>query len=355
MAEESFQEKTEEASPRKLEQAREDGNVAKSAEFNSVFILLFGVMSLSFIATRMFEHLRYGFKLFYQEVGNLTLTIATVSHFAAIGIKTILTLVGPFALVIMIVGLAVNIWQVGFLFTLKPLAPKLSKINPIAGFGKFFKLKSFVELVKGLIKLVIVGNIAYFTLMSYQHDYLRLMNATVVEIIGFICTVMFQVAVRVLAALMILAILDLYYQRWQYRKDMRMSKVEVKDEQKQSEGDPQVKSHIRSMQMARARDRMMQKVPEADVVITNPTQLAIALKYDPAEMEAPIVLAKGARLIAQRIKETAIACNIPIYENKPLARSLYKMCDTGKAIPVELFQAVAEVFAYVYKLRNRQV
>lgn len=354
MADDSFQEKTEEASPKRLAQAKEEGKVAKSTDFNSVFILLFGLMTLSFISTRIFNHLLFGFEVFYQQVGHLTLTIESTRYFVFLGLRSLVQLLGPFVLVITIVGIVVNISQVGFLFTTKPLTPDLSKINPLSGFGKFFNMKALAELLKGLFKLLIVGVIAYDTLMSYQDRYLSLVNDSLVEIITFIGRVMFQVAARILGALLVLAILDLFYQRWQFKKDMRMSKEELKDEQKQAEGDPQVKTAIRSLQLTRARARMMEKVPQADVVITNPTEFAVALKYAPDKMDAPRVLAKGARLIARKIKKIAMEHNIPIYENKPLAQSLYKLCDIGKEVPVELFQAVAEVFAYVYKLRNRR-
>ena len=180
------------------------------------------------------------------------------------------------------------------------------------------------------------------------------MHASIGKILFFISNMLFQIAIRTTGALFFLALADLLYQRWQYKKDLKMTKQEVKDEMKQAEGDPQVKSHIRSLQLSRARERMMQKVAEADVVITNPTRLAVALKYDLENMDAPVVLAKGARLIAQRIRQLALEHDIPIVENKPLAQSLFKMCEVGREIPFELFHAVAEVFAYVYHLKNKK-
>lgn len=353
MADDSFQEKTEEATPRKLAKAREEGKVAKSVEFNSVFILLFGLMALNFISTKIFTDLKYDFRLFYQNIGDFDLTIDSTRKLLTTGIGTMLSLIAPFVGTIAMMGIVVNVVQVGFVFTTKPLEPNLAKLNPITGFSKFFNLKSSVELVKGIFKLIVVGGIAYVTLKSHEDDYLKLIHADIADIISFIGTVMFQLGVRTLGALLVLAILDLIYQRWQFKKDMKMSKEEVKDESKQAEGDPQVKTAIRSLQLSRARQRMMDKVPEADVVITNPTELAIALKYDPENMGAPVIVAKGQRLIARKIREVAAKHSIPIYENKPLARSLYKLGQIGKEVPIELFHAVAEVFAYVYRLRNR--
>lgn len=354
MAEDSFQDKTEDATPKRLEKAREEGNVAKSVEFNSVVMLFAGLMSLSFMGTHIFSKLVSGFRIFYNEAGSMSLTLDSINYYIHLGVKSFLSLVGPFAGVMLLVGLAANISQVGFMFSPKALAPKFSKVNPIKGMKKLVSPKSLVELVKGIVKLSIIGTIAYSTLMGHQDEYLRLMNESVGGILSFIADVMFQVAIRTTMALLLLAIIDMIYQRWQYKRDMRMSKQEVKDEHKQAEGDPLVKGAIRSMQQQRARERMMDKVPEADVIITNPTRLAIALKYDPDELGAPVVLAKGARLIAKKIREVAEKHNIPIYENKPLARSLYKLGEVGKEIPAELFRAVAEVFAFVFQMKNRR-
>jgi len=255
--------------------------------------------------------------------------------------------------VLALVGIGVNLVQVGFLFTLKPLTPNFKKLNPLSGFKKFVSPKSFVELLKGVLKLLIVGLIAYWTIISQKERYLALIYQDVGEIALFIASIVFQVAVRTVSALVVLALLDLFYQRWQYKKDMRMTKEQVKEEHKQAEGDPLVKSQIKSLQQSRSRERMMDAVAEADVVITNPTQLAVALKYDMEEMTAPMILAKGARHLAKRIKEVAQKHDIQIVENKPLAQSLYKIGEVGKEIPYELFQAVAEIFAYVFQMKNR--
>jgi len=354
MAEDSFQEKTEEATPKRKHEARQEGNVPKSGEFNSAFILLFGLSTLYFVGSTILEKLIRGFQLFYQEVGSMRVDVMSVRHYAEIGFHALIGIVLPVLTVLAIVGVAINVVQVGFLFTLKPITPKFSKLNPISGLKKFVSPKSLVELAKGIIKIVIVGMVAYPAVMERHQEYMTLIYADVEEILRFVASVVFSLMMRTTVVLVIFALFDLIYQRWQFKRDMRMTKQQVKDESKQAEGDPLVKGQIRSMQLLRARERMMEKVPEADVIVTNPVRLAIALKYNPDNMQAPIVLAKGARLMAKRIRELAREHNIPIYENKPLARSLYKLAKVGKEIPYELFHAVAEVFAYVYQLKNRK-
>jgi len=347
------QEKTEQATPKRLSKAKEEGKVPKSAEFNSAFILLFGFLSLSFIASDILTKLIHGFRVFYQEVGGMTLDMESVAYYLKVGLQSFFGLIIPFIATISIVAVAVNVAQVGFMFSTKKLQPKFSQLNPITGLKKIVSPKSLVELIKGLIKLSIVGVIAYTTLMSHEGEYMLLAYASIYNIINFISSLVYTLGLRIAIALVFFAILDFAYQKWQFKREMKMSKVEIKDEHKQAEGDPLLKSQIRSLQLQRARVRMMDAVPEADVIITNPTHIAIALKYDPGKSAAPIVLAKGARKIAEKIKAVALENGIPIVENKPLARSLLKTCEIGKEVPLELFKAVAEVFAYVYSLRNR--
>jgi flagellar biosynthetic protein FlhB len=345
MAEESFQEKTEQATPKRIAKAREEGNVAKSVELNSVFILFFGLLTLYFLGGKILNHLVLLFKTVYQEAGNFLISESSIQYYFSYSLKAMVGLMAPLLIVIAIVGVGVNVAQIGLLFTTKPLTPNLAKLNPITGFKRLFALKSLVELVKGILKILIVGLIAYAVITSEKDNYLLLMNESVGNILIFASKLVFRIAIYATAALLVLAIFDFVYQKWQYKKNLMMTKQEVKEEAKEAEGDPLIKSTIRSIQRARARQRMMESVPEADVVVTNPTELAVALKYDPETMAAPEVVAKGARLIAQKIKEIATEHGIPIYENKPLAQSLYKMSTIGNQIPFELFHAVAEVFA----------
>ena len=250
------------------------------------------------------------------------------------------------------VGFIANVMQVGFQISTEAMALKLSKLNPISGMKRFVSLKSLVEIVKSIIKIFFIGGIAYLLVEGEIKAFPVLVHQEVGQILVFIARVAIKICFFVCLAMILLAVLDYIYQRWQYEQDLKMTKQEVKDESKQTYGDPQVKARIRSVQMEMARRRMMDAVPEADVVITNPTHLAIALKFDAREMIAPRVLAKGSGHIAQRIREIAAENKIPLFEQKPLAQALYKMVEIGDYIPPELYRAVAEVLAYVYRLKG---
>lgn len=352
MAEESFQEKTEQPTARRLQETREKGQVAKSAELNSAFILLTGITLLYFSGAGMFNQLLDQFKIVYQDLNGVSREAGSVQYLLSAGLKPFLAIVAPLLIVLTVIAIGSNVAQFGFLFTVEPLIPRFDKLNPLAGLKRLISPRALVELLKGLFKLLIVGGVAYWTLMQQQDRFLLLMDESVGEILRFTGAVMYQLTIRISGALLALALIDFGYQKWQYKKDLMMTKEEVKEEAKQTEGDPLVKSAIRSLQMTRARQRMMSSVAQADVVVTNPTHLAVAMKYDVEKMNAPVILAKGARLLAARIREVAQQHGIPIVENKPLAQSLYKIGQIGKEIPVELFHAVAEVFAYVYQLRN---
>ncbi len=354
MADDSFQEKTEQATQKRRTESRKEGKVPKSSELNSAVVLLTAFVALSLTGTRFFAKLSSGFRIYYQEIARMPVTTDDMQHYAYLGAKSVFFLLLPFLSAIMLAGVAAGVGQSGFLWTFKPLKPSFSKMNPAKGLKRLFSPKSSVELLKNGLVLIIITSVAYDAIMSIKDTFLTLTHEDVDSILMFIASSMLKVGIRTALALLILAFFDFLYQRWQNQRDMRMTKKEVKDEQMQAEGDPKVKSAIRSMQEKLTRQRMMSSIAEADVVITNPTHLAVALKYDPGQMGAPIVLAKGARLIAQRIKDIAKEHNIPIYENKPLARSLFKLCDIGTRVPPELFQAVAEVFAHVYQLKERR-
>jgi len=302
MAEESFQEKTEEPTQRRLQKAKEEGNVAKSAEFNSVFILFFGLLTLYIISDNVLGKLTAFFQTIYGQAGSFVLHADSFQIIFSTSLNIVVTLLTPLMLVTIAVGVGINLAQFGFLFTTKTIQPKASKLDPIAGFKRLFSLKSFVELSKSILKVLVVASIAYWTISSQKDEYIMLMHENVPGILSFIYSSAFRLALYVTAALLALAFLDFLYQKWQYRKDLRMSKQDVKDEMKESEGDPLVKNTIRSLQRERSRQRMMDAVPAADVVVTNPTHLAIAMKYEPGKMTAPKVLAKGARLIAETTK-----------------------------------------------------
>lgn len=353
MPETAGQEKTEKATPKKKEEARKKGQVAISREISSAMVLLAALGFFYFAGSWMFWHLADLVTRVFQNIGTLRFnTINEVSVFSLEIMSRLLAILAPLLLPLAILGLAANILQVGFKMSTEAIAPKMSKLNPISGMKRFVSLKALVELAKSIVKLLIIGSIAYLLVKSDMAAFPLLIHQEVGQILVFVARVSLKISFFVCLALVILAVLDFLYQRWQHEKDLKMTKQEVKDEQKQTFGDPKVKSRIRSMQLEMARRRMMEAVPEADVVITNPTHLAIAIKFDAEEMIAPLVLAKGAGHVAQRIKEIATEHQVPLVEDKPLAQALFKMVELGDYIPAELYRAVAEVLAYVYRLKG---
>lgn len=355
MAEESGQEKTEKATSRKREKAREEGQVVKSQEIASVLVLLMGISVLYIFGYLFYPDLieilreNLGLKTIprFDRVYCLSLLNRNVFHFFAL----ILPVMGA----VFVTAFIANIFQVGFEISTKAITPKLDKVNIIKGFGRLFSLKSLMELFKSLLKLTVIGMVAYFVIEGEMQELQKLHNAAVNYIFIFLLKGIFKIFIWVILIMIVVAIMDYSYQKWQFEKDLRMTKQEVKEEYKETEGDPQVKSRIRSIQIQAARKRMMQQLPTADVVVTNPTHLAIAIKYDPLAMAAPQVVAKGAGHIAARIKAIASEHHIPVVENKDLARNLYRLIEVGEQIPSEFFRAVAELLAYVYKLKGKTV
>ncbi|HYE12142.1 MAG TPA: flagellar biosynthesis protein FlhB, partial [Patescibacteria group bacterium] len=259
----------------------------------------------------------------------------------------------PILLISALVAIVLNYLQVGFLFTLKPLIPKINKLNPIEGFKNIVSKRAIVELVKSILKIGIVGYVIYSYL---KNNFLVIPELLVMDMEAtavFIGNAIINTGIRVAAVLIVISVFDYGFQFWEFEKNLRMSKQEIKEEFKMTEGNPQIKSKIREKQRQMSLRRMMTEVPKADVIITNPTHFAIAIKYDSTKAEAPIVLAKGKDLIAQKIKEIAKDNNIPTVENKPLAQALYKSVEIGDMVPAELYKAVAEVLAFVYSLKNK--
>jgi flagellar biosynthetic protein FlhB len=353
MPENTGQERTEKATPKRKQEARKKGQVAQSKEISSVMILMVSTTFFYFAGSWMFWNLSEFITGVYQNIDTLRFTdVAEASAFSVEIIYKLLSVLLPFLLPIAIAGFVANIIQVGFQINSEAMAPKFSKLNPISGMRRFISLKSLVELSKSIIKILIIGSIAYVLVKNDMKAFPALIHQEVWQILIFIGRASLKICFFVCLAMLVLAALDYIYQRWQHEKDLKMTKQEIKDEQRQTYGDPKVKARIRGVQMEMARRRMMEAVPEADVVITNPTHLAIALKFDAQEMMAPRVLAKGAGFVAQRIREIAEENQIPIVEDKPLARSLHKMVEIGDYIPAELYRAVAEVLAYVYRLKG---
>jgi len=344
-------EKTESATPRKREKAREEGNVAKSREIPTVLILLSSLITLTLAGSWMFWNLTDFMHSIFLGVGTADIRVETVNTLLHIVIKKVVLILLPLLSVLIIAGIAGNLFQVGFMWSGKTLKPKLSKLNPISGIKKLFSLKSLVELFKSILKLIIVGGVAYLAIKSEIDNFPGLVQFSVIELITFIGKVAFKITLYTCLVLIILAALDYFYQRWQYEKDLKMTKQEVKDEYKMREGDPKVKARIKSVQREMAQKRMMEAVPEATVIITNPTHLAIAIKFQ-IDMPAPLLVAKGAGFIAKQIKEIAQKHSIPVIEQKTLARIIYKTVEINEYIPEDLYKAVAEILAYVYRLKG---
>lgn len=346
-------EKTEKPTPRRLQKAREEGQVAKSQELNSAFTLLGSFLVLYLIFNNLLQSLlgRMTMYLSLSRLPDLTkansLTLITDSFFF------IARLVGPVLLVSAIIGVLISFLQVGPLFTLKVIQPKLSKINPLEGAKRLFSLKSVVELFKSLAKAILIGFLTYLQLKNSWPHLITLSQQGIEPALLFVGNLIFRITVNIIIFLIILGIADYIYQRWEFMKNLRMTKQEVKDEYKQYEGDPKIKSKRRQIQLQVSMNRMIRAMEEADVVITNPTHIAVALKFKIETMEVPVVVAKGEGFIAQKIKERAEELGIEIVENKPLARALNETTEIGDEIPPDLYQAVAEVLAFVYRNNKR--
>ena len=353
MAEENKdQEKTERASPKKREKARKKGQVVKSREVASVAVLLASLAFFWFGSSAMFAKIMALARWLITQSGQFNVNCNNIQGLSVGIVYKIFAILIPLLLAAFFMALFANYVQVGFVLSSESVQPKLSKIDPIKGFKKLFSLRSFVELAKNIFKISIIGFIVYVTIKGEIQNFIPLMDQSVWGILICIAEVAFKIILRVCIALIILAVFDYIYQKWEFEKNLKMSKQEVKDEFKQSEGDPLVKATIKRLQRDAARKRMMASVPEADVVITNPTHLAVALCYDQASASAPKVVAKGAGFIAENIKDIAMKNNVPIVNNKPLARVLYKNVDVDEIIPSNLYKAVAEVLAFVYSKKN---
>ena len=354
MAENSGQERTEKGTGKRRSEARNRGQVANSREIPATLILLAALGVFHFAGAQVFEQCAALVSGMFRNLHTIRLgTITAASALAADLLQTVILILLPFFVPFLVAGLVGNVGQIGFEIHFQALAPKFSKMNPIAGIKRIFSLRGLVELAKSSLKILFVGGIAYSVVSGYLKDFPGLVRWDLGALWSFTAEVTFKIIFYVFLAMLVLSALDYIYQRWQYEESLKMTKQEVTDEHKQSEGDPKVKSRIRSLQRQTAYHRMMAEVPKADVVITNPTHLAIALRFKSDEMPAPRVVAKGADYIAERIRETAREHNVPIVENKPLAQTLFKMTELGDYIPVDLYRAVAEVLAYVYRLKGK--
>ena len=352
-------EKTEPATSKKLNDARKEGQVAKSREIANGVGLLALFLILRFWVGNMGAQLLEVFSSIYNRIPDVTtfwrghMPQADVTILFRFMLLRVVIILAPVLVIGVLVAFVCDVAQVKWRPTLKPLMPKFSKLNPINGFKKIISLNSLVELIKSIAKIGLIVYVCYNYLKDKWIILLNLYDVTLMQGVGLIGQTVTDLGIRISAIYMIIAFADLVYQRVKFKNDMKMTKQEVKEEYKQQEGDPQVKSKIRNKMMEVSRRRMMQALPQADVVITNPTHYAVAIKYDPQVADAPLVIAKGEDYLAQRIKEIAKENHVEIVENKPLARMLYANVDIGQAVPPELYQAVAEVLAFVYHLQGK--
>ncbi|PYI50382.1 flagellar biosynthesis protein FlhB [Paenibacillus flagellatus] len=346
-------EKTEKATPKKRQEARQKGQVAKSMELPSALIL-FGVLLLLFgYGTMMRDKIEDMFVVSFHDYMTMEMTPNNVSLVFGKLIFEGLLLLAPIFGLAMVMAIVASYSQIGFLLTLEPLKMSFSKLDPIKGIGNLFKLRSFIELLKSIMKMTVIGLVVFYTIWSEKEQFIEMGRWPVIHTFSYTAHLILMLGVQIAAILLVLALFDYMYQRYELEKNLRMSKDEIKQEYKNTEGDPLIKSKIREKQRRMAMQRMMQDVPKADVVITNPTHFAVAIRYDPKQAEAPMVVAKGTDYVALKIRQVAEEHGVIRMENKPLARALYAQVEIGQTIPADLFQAVAEVLAYVYKLKGK--
>jgi flagellar biosynthesis protein FlhB len=346
--------KTEKATPKKKSDARKKGQVFQSRELSGSLILIIMIVTIKAFGSIIYGQITQYMKKAFNEYLTMTDTfdISIVAKVFIDGILVLAKAILPLFLVATVAALIVGYAQVGIMFTLETLKIQGNRINPLSGFKRIFSMRSVVEMLKSILKIVIVGWVAYSYLKSKADEVIELMSADLVNVLSFIGNAAFTVALRICFAMVILGLLDFLYQKFDYEKNLKMTKQEIKEEYKQMEGNPEIKSRIKQKQRQMSMRRMMQDIPKADVVITNPTHFAVAIKYDVQKSSAPFVVAKGQDFIALRIKQIALDNKVQIVENRPLARTLYSTVDIGEAIPPELYQAVAEILAFVYNLKN---
>ncbi len=344
------QERTIPATPRRREEARRKGQVAKSREVNSALMLLAGLAALSLLGPRLLREIGETFGLFFAAPTYQSITGGELPAILLLVLERFFVILTPFLVIMVIVAVLTNVLQVGFLLSGEAVTPKWDRIDPIAGLKRLFSKRSLMELLKSLLKIGVVGYVCFNTLRHAIPDLATLTDRGIGDIFFYLGEVGFQIGIRAGIVLIVIAIIDYAFQRYEYEQSIKMTVQEFKQEMREVEGDPMVRARIRSIQREMAQRRMMEAIPEAEVVVTNPTQYAVALKYRPEEMEAPVVVAKGQRLIAQRIREIAVKHGIAIVEDAPLAQALFKAVEVGRAVPEKLYRAVAEVLAYVYRL-----
>ena len=354
MADQQGQEKTEAPTEKKRRESREEGQVAFSRELPSAALLAGILLTLIATSPLILDTFREMTTQIFREMSKADeLSIGSLYDLSGEIFSTLLPAFAPFAAIIVLVGILASVLQVGVQITLKAIAPKFNKISPLTGLKRLFSTQSLADFLKSMAKLIIVGIVGYITYMDKITELNGLSVATPEAILEYNFTVVAEVSGKIVLALVAIAIFDYLYQRWHHEKQLMMTKQEVKEETKQTEGDPQLKARIRQIQREMSNARMMQEVPKADALIVNPTHFSVAILYDRDVMEAPEVTAKGTDHMALRMRTVARENSVPILERPELARDLYANVEIGETIPERFYKAIAEILAFVYRLRRR--
>ncbi len=354
MSEEKGEERTEQPTEKRRREFREKGQVAQSREVNNAMLMTGSLMLWSFYAPVFWNDLKSFLAVFWGMSSEYDLTRQSVGTMLLFVAKAMGALIWPLLVSCLLLGFLSSYLQIGWLLTVKPLQPDFTKLDPIKGMGKFVSKRSFFEMAKSFGKVFLIATISYWVMWDRADRFLVLAETDLESMIGFMAETMFDILLRCCILLIGIASADYFFTRWEMEKKMKMTKQEVKEENKETEGDPLVKQRVRSLQREMSRKRMMSQVPLSDVTITNPTHYAVSILYKKEKMKAPVVVAKGMGHLALKIKEVAKSGNVPLVENPPVARALYKI-ELGQAIPNEMFQVVAEILAYVYKLKKRKM
>jgi len=347
--------KTEDPTQKRLADSRKKGQVAQSREINNWVMISAGAFVVLALGPSMMTRFKNMFRTLVEQAHSLPNSPYGLDYvIVSLAKETAMILLLPF-LIFIVAAMAAPLLQIGLLFSTETIQPKLSKISPVSGAKRLFSLRSIVEFLKGLFKISLVGGVIFVLMAPYFASIEHFVGLPIPLALSELHSLIFRLLIGVISVLTVIAVIDYIYQRMEHNKKLRMSKQEIKDEFKQTEGDPQIKAKLAELRQIKARTRMMASVPEADVVITNPTHYAIALKYDPEQMDAPVMIAKGMDDVALRIKDLAKEHNITIVENPPLARGLYDGLEINDMIPGEFFKAVAEVISYVFKLKGKKM
>lgn len=354
MAESSAEEKTESPSQKRRDDARKEGQVAFSREVSAVALLGSYLLIFYFLGPMMINSFGDAFRHSFINLSISELTLPLLKEITNGFMRDTVVVVVPFFIAAIVVGIMASVAQVGFNITGKPLIPKLEKLSPLKGFGRIFSKQAFSEFLKSLFKMGVIGYIGYYTFDTSLEQIINLIDTDSRTLFSNTGSIIGSFVFRLFLAFVILAIFDYLFQRWDLEQKLKMTKQEVKEEHKQTEGDPALKARIRQVQQQLSQARMMQEVPESDVVISNPTHFAIALKYDREVMQAPQVAAKGTGYIALRIIEIAGENNVIVYHHPGVARALYFQAEIGDTVPEEFYKAVAEILAFVYKTKKKR-